>query len=362
MSEEPEPALSEWEPYRRALVLLALGAVAFGALLAIRGVAAPPRALAAAPSASPTLAVPAPPPSEPAAATPPRPRLDQRVERCGPVTPPGEDHFAAPRELSMGEIWIPKQGGHDASHGFDVVVHFHGKRAAKRALRPLSDRVALVGIDLGTLTGHYSKPFDDAEAFRDLRSSITRALERHTGQPEAHIKRLVLSGWSAGVGAIPTLLKRFSEDIAGVALLDGLHAGWRLDQPSDLTERSVEARYLTPVLRYAQAALRGERWLFVSHSHVPTTGYAPTSVTADRLLRELGLPRRVVDPGDDDYGVTSEVRRGGFTLEGRLGADERAHCAQLVLLADALAAQLPNPEAPSAPEGAATPAPSGAAP
>lgn len=345
VSEDPLPLPSEWEPYRRALVLLALGAVTFGSLLGIRGVAAAPRAQTPAQSAAPPL--PAPDPTSVAAVVPARPRLDQRVERCGPITPPGEDRFGAPHELSIGNIWIPKRGGHTSGHGYHVVVHFHAERAARRALRPLSGRLAFVGIDLGTVTGHYSKPFGDTDSFRDLKASIQRALVKQSGEPQAHIASLILSGWSAGVGAVSVLLKRFSDEIAGVALLDGLHAGWRLDQPTDGSERSVEARYLTPVLRYASAALRDERWLFISHSHVPTTDYAPTSVTADRLLKELQLTRRVVDPGDDDYGVTSLVRRGGFTLEGRLGADERAHCAQLALLADALSERLPPLEAPS---------------
>ncbi len=331
------PLSSDAEVYRRALLVLGVGVLILAALIGIRG-----RSLAQASQApAPSVAVEAPPaaPSERPAAEPdvhPPARLDQRVGRCGPLDPKTPDHFAEPRELSLGRAWIPTEGGHDADFGYDVLVHFHGHKPARKIVQPFSDRLVYVGIDLGTLTGDYSKPLSKDDAFQDLLHSLRIALQKHTGKQKAHVRTLTLSGWSAGVGAIPTLLKRFSADIDALVLLDGLHAGWKLDKPTDGTAASVEVRYLTPVIAFAKQAIAGEKRLVITHSEVPTEGYAPTRVTADRLLQALDLKRQPFDPGPDEFGRFSYVQQGGFTLWAHHGSEERGHCAQLVLLHDAL--------------------------
>ncbi|MCA9643158.1 MAG: hypothetical protein KC492_20815, partial [Myxococcales bacterium] len=330
------PLASDAEVYRRALLVLGLGVVILAAMVGIRG-----RSIAKAQEApTPSVAeAPAPPPSQaPAKEAPAKAaqRLDQRVGRCGPLDPTAEDHFAEPRELSLGRAWIPKEGGHDTDFGYDVLIHFHGHKPARKIVQPFSDRLVYVGIDLGTLTGDYSKPLSNEEKFLDLQHSLRLALQKHSGKEKAHIRTLTISGWSAGVGAVPTLLKRFSADIDALILLDGLHAGWKLDKPTDGSASSVEPRYLSPVVAFAKQALAGEKRLVITHSEVPTEGYAPIRVTADRLLQALDLERQPFDPGADEFGRFSYVQQGGFTLWAHHGSEERGHCAQLVLLQDAL--------------------------
>lgn len=337
-TEARSPALaSDAEVYRRALLVLGVGALILAALVGIRG-----RSIARASQApEPSVAAPSPPPAPSPSATPDAPasappRLDQRVGRCGPLDPTAPDHFAEPRELSLGQVWIPREGGHDADFGYDVLIHFHGHKPARKIVQPFSDRLVYVGIDLGTLTGDYSKPLSKEETFLDLQHSLRLALQKHSGNEKAHVRSLTLSGWSAGVGAIPTLLKRFSADIDALILLDGLHAGWKLDKPTDGTAASVEVHYLTPVISFAKQALANQKSLVITHSEVPTEGYAPTHVTADRLLEALELRRQPFDPGADEFGRFSYVQQGGFTLWAHHGSEERGHCAQLVLLQDAL--------------------------
>src|SRR5690606_7506930 len=134
-------------------------------------------------------------PKTPAPEAPRTARLDQRVEGCGPVAPTAVDHFDEPRELSLGRAWLPKRGGHDQSFGYDVLIHFHAHKAARKIVQPFSDRLVLVGIDLGTMTGDYSKPLSKPDTFTDLRSSLTLALQKHSGEKAAHIKSLSISGW-----------------------------------------------------------------------------------------------------------------------------------------------------------------------
>lgn len=337
---ESQPALaSDAEVYRRALLVVGVGALILAALVGIRGrsiaqASQPPVPSAAAslPDHAPALAA---PPETPAPAKQ-RARLDQRLGRCGPLDPSTPNHFAEPRELSLGRAWIPKAGGHDPDFGYDVLIHFHGHKPARKLVQAFSDRLVYVGIDLGTLTGDYSKPLSKDETFLDLQRSLRLALQKHSGKEKAHIRTLTLSGWSAGVGAIPTLLKRFSADIDALVLLDGLHAGWKLDKPTDGTASSVEVHYLTPVVTFAKLALTGKKRLVLTHSEVPTEGYAPTRVTADRLLQALDLRRQPIDPGADEFGRLSYVERSGFSLWAHRGSEERGHCAQLVLLQDAL--------------------------
>ena len=120
---ESQPALaSDAEVYRRALLVVGVGALILAALVGIRGRSIAQASQPPVPSAAASL-----PDHAPALAAPPeapakqRARLDQRLGRCGPLDPTTPNHFAEPRELSLGRAWIPKTGGHDPDFGYEIV-------------------------------------------------------------------------------------------------------------------------------------------------------------------------------------------------------------------------------------------------
>jgi hypothetical protein len=108
----------------------------------------------------------------------------------------------------------------------------------------------------------------------------------------------------------------------------------------------------------AEASIAGKKFFAITHSAVRTDTYASTTESADFLLSRLGLVRTSSErPGPlPGMVLESSVERGGFSLEGYAGGDERAHSQHLWALGDTLFRRLRVHWA-----GVAVPAPSASA-
>jgi hypothetical protein len=85
----------------------------------------------------------------------------------------------------------------------------------------------LVGIDLGIGSGPYDDAFAAPDVFPRLLESIEGAMRKHTGREHVHVRKIALSSWSAGYGAISEILRQpIASKIDSVILLDSLHAGY----------------------------------------------------------------------------------------------------------------------------------------
>lgn len=252
---------------------------------------------------------------------------------------PGFGPYAAWKGgLSMGQILMPREGGHTPDGGFDVVVHFHGHEAARKSFVEVARGAVLVGIDLGVGSGPYENAFADADRFRGLLASIERALVKQSGLPNAHVRHLALSSWSAGYGAVTKILAHHASKIDAVVLLDSLHADYVAGPPEDVHAiHGVSSLAIKPVVEFARRAAEGRGLFYLSHSRVVPPGYASTSEVADFLLGEIG-GHRVAMQGENPLGAELEsgFDREGLHLRGYLGRDERAHCAHTELLAEAV--------------------------
>ncbi len=255
---------------------------------------------------------------------------------CYPHDPIGLGPYAPYRNLILGRIAIPQQGGHTDDFGYDVVVHFHGHTAVRKTLVQVARGVAFVGIDKGLGSGRYSGPFKNPQLFPQLRASIEKALRRHSGDERAHIRHLALSAWSAGYGAVNEILKLHADEVDGVILLDGLHAAWSREyRRHDGSIQSLSARNITPTFDFARRALDGEKIFIWTHSRV-TPRYPSTAQTANLLLDELGLVRARVDDDPGDYGQDGAVDAQGLHVWSFRGGDQRAHCAHIAHIARAV--------------------------
>ena len=111
---------------------------------------------------------------------------------------------------------------------------------------------------------------------------VKRGLER------PHLRRLGLSAWSAGYGAVLKILEQpaLAEKVSAVILLDGIHVGYQPDTTDLILLR------LAPFERFAKRAVEGKALFSITHSNiVPMGNYAGTHETTDALLRALGLQR-----------------------------------------------------------------------
>jgi len=264
-------------------------------------------------------------------AKPLTPELRKRgYAECNPYDFVGLGPYAPYRKLRVGRIAIPQKGGHTKDYGYDVIVHFHGQTAMRMTLAQVARGVAFVGIDLGIASGPYSDAFASREAWPLLRKSIESALKAQSGDSRAHIRHLGLTAWSAGYGAVNEILKFHKAEVDAVVLLDGLHAAWDPAHNSHSTGSDVIAGPVAPTLEFAKLALKGEKLFVFSHSEVDPVTYPSTRLTADMLMRELGIQRHAVhETAANKFGLYGTVDTKGLHIWSYRGNDKPAHCTHL---------------------------------
>src|SRR5439155_964204 len=100
----------------------------------------------------------------------------------------------------------PRSGGIAADGGFDLWVHFHGHEAARKELVHAASTAVLVGVDLGVTSQPYVAALAAPRAFEDLLAGVEAIVRERRGVARAHVRRVALSSWSAGSGALWQIL------------------------------------------------------------------------------------------------------------------------------------------------------------
>jgi hypothetical protein len=224
------------------------------------------------------------------------------------------------------------------------MIHFHGHEPARKEWVKAMNRPVFVATTLGTGSGPYESTFRDPGAFDRLLKTIEEAVS--TEVRRAKVRRLGLSAWSAGYGAVQEILRQpaWRDRVDTVVLLDGLHAGYLGD---GLNEAQLE-----PFVRFAKKAAANKALMVVSHSSIIPPGYASTTETANFLIHELGgRPRQAKPRASDPMGLDLLARfdKGAFHVRGYAGGSELDHCAHLGLYRDILSVHvLPRWSAPRA--------------
>ncbi len=233
--------------------------------------------------------------------------------------------------ITMGQFIAPKHGGITPKGDFDLMIHFHGHEAVRKEWVQVMDGAVLAGIDLGIGSGAYENAFQAPDVFPRLIESIERAMAKKTGKKTAHVRRLGLSAWSAGYGAVQWILGQnyAKEHVDTVILLDGLHCGY--------TGQAINGAPIAMFTEFAKRAAAGETLMFVSHSSIIPPGYASTTETADYLVHEVGGKTRMVrGSGPMGMDLISRYSQGNFFVRGFAGNDKMDHCAQIGEFRDVL--------------------------
>jgi hypothetical protein len=261
----------------------------------------------------------------------------ERVNPCNTPDPGFGGYEQWSRRSSLGQMLLPRRGGVGAGGQFDMAVHFHGHEGARKAWVPVMNGPVLVGISLGIGSGAYESAFRDEKAFPNLIESVETGVAEHAGRKSARARRIALTAWSAGYGAVRAILSQpgSRERIDSVILLDGLHC--------DYAGGGLERKSLEPFVRFAREAAKGRRLMVVSHSSIVPPGYASTTETANYLIGALGgKPRPARARASDPFGLalTSRFDQRDFHVRGYAGKAEPDHCAHLGLLGDVLKVHL----------------------
>ncbi|MBN2192621.1 MAG: hypothetical protein JW751_07370 [Polyangiaceae bacterium] len=327
--------------YWRALGLAAVAVAVVG--LAAAATRPPAVRLASPPSAVPVASVTA-AATVPSAVAPRRvPEITAEERRhgfhaCNPPDRIGLGPYRSYVRTSQGRMAIPQRGGMTLDHGYDVLVHFHGADPVRKTVVQASRGIVYVAIDKGLGSGPYSDAFKLPDAWQTLKRSIDAELKRHTADPAAHVRHFALSSWSAGYGAIVQILKQDADSIDAVILLDSLHATYRygIDARQRGRVSSVDTLTIAPVVEYARRALAGEKILVLTHSRVDPVDYPSVGLSADALLREIGVQRKPTTGQLGSLTQVNAVDEKGLHVWAYTGRDELTHCAHISLIERAL--------------------------
>jgi len=230
--------------------------------------------------------------------------------------------------IPSGTLFVPARLAHHKQ--MPLFIHFHG--APWLAESAAAERhMAVITVQLGSGSGVYARPFED-------RTLFGRMLAAASSAAGATFSPIVLTAWSAGYGAVKTILENPADyaRVDKVLLIDGLHTGYEGGKPGPL-ESKLEEGPLKVFLQFARDAAAGRKSMLITHSEIFPGTFASTTETADWLLDALALKRKpIVRFGPLGTQELSEVREGHFELVGFAGNSAPDHVDQFQSLTDYL--------------------------
>ena len=228
------------------------------------------------------------------------------------------------------EVFVP--AGIRQAEALHLVIHFHGGAfIPEYAVAQLgNDHVAAV-VSLGPGSGLYDRTFSDAAVYDSLLVGIGRETSAALNRT-ATFRDVTLVGFSAGHGAIRAILRDSAhfERVSAVLLLDGLHTSYVPANTVVEKGGALDASNLAEFVRFARAAIRGEKRFLVTHSEIFPGTFASTTETTDFLIDALGLKRvPVLRWGPRGMQQLSEATQGRFEIQGFAGNAGPDHIDQL---------------------------------
>lgn len=217
-------------------------------------------------------------------------------------------------------VFVPAR--FSAAPELSLVVHFHGAvYVPMHAAAAQEVPVALATVHLGAGSAVYERGLADTTVLMQIRQAIADTLTARRSGPVT-LPRTVLSGFSAGYGAIRAILRQpgTAATIDGVLLLDGLHVSYIPDRTPVAAGGMLDSANLAPFVHFARSAVRGERAMLITHSEIFPGTFASTTETSDYLLRVLAVPRTpVLEWGPVGMQHLSAASSGTFAVMGFAG-------------------------------------------
>lgn len=213
----------------------------------------------------------------------------------------------------------------------DVVVHFHGvSSVTEREFAAADVRAVLITVNFPGLSAAYERPMSEPGRFAGILSEAMRRLVEQGRLPaEARWRRVCVSSFSAGFGAVRALLRQDGcfDRIDALLLADTVYAGYA---ETDGVRRPDPA-HMEPFRRFASLAVEGRKTVFVTHSYLVPGGYAGTHETADDLIASVGASRVAGDDADapPPLRVISRADAGCFHVRGCAGDTGEDHMQHL---------------------------------
>jgi hypothetical protein len=285
-------------------------------------------ALAAGALAEPGCKEPTPPPPPPTPEAHPPPAPKHVVERRAGAavrTMAGSVHVYVPPELRV------------VDGRWDLLIHFHGGPQNQESSVTRANLAAVVAsVNLGVGSDPYGGAFRAKGSWEKLLAEVEQAVATSGRAPNGRLGRVALSAWSAGFASVKGVIddEERRRAIDAVVVADGLFTSW-----ADREKKTPNMKPLDSLLTYAQAALRGEKLLGLTHARVPTFTYPTVEETTTELLSILRVTRAPpsVTMGPQKGMIpTYEVHQSGFHVWGYEGDKQGDHIAQIRVMGDLL--------------------------
>ncbi len=242
-----------------------------------------------------------------------------------------------------GVFYIPQSFTARADGSYDLVIHFHGNtELVMQSFDAVNIDAVVCILNIGTGSGPYEDKFANPAAFAEVLAVVDDSLQKR-GLAHPKLKRIALTSWSAGYGAVIRILDhpQDADRIDAVLLLDGLHTSYKEGT------KIVDGLKIASVIPFAKRAMAGEKLFLIEHSDIDPMTYLSVHETTDYVLKELGIERKPVEgttpypklaamdgilPTDQMVPLEreSEARSGNFIVRGYHGTQAFHHVAFLV--------------------------------
>jgi len=264
------------------------------------------------------------------------PRLPSTREGIG-----GRIAEGARVDLTDARLFVP-EGAIPADGPVPLSLHFQGGPIiAEENFVRSERRGVLVASTLSGLSSAFRVPYEDPAAFRALLDEAAVEVARLGGRevpPE--FDPVTITFFSAGYGAVREFLRvpEHFELIDHLVSADSIYA--EVVAPD---VRAPAVHQVSPFMRFAQAAARGEKTFVLAHTMVPTP-YASTAECAAMVLaavgEEVGPPVRAYT--ERGVPIAGEVHVGGLHVYRFDEADAGIHVDCLYMIPELVRRHVPG--------------------
>jgi len=226
------------------------------------------------------------------------------------------------------QLFVPQKSL--KAKAFDLLIHFNGAPyVTEFAATKYRGNIIASTLSVGSGSGAYNEAFRDTTKFRVLLDSIVAETKEHV-KHDVKLRRVILTGFSAGYGAIRRIIssERNFTRVDAILLLDGFHASYIPEGKVLADGGRIDSADLLPYIKYAQdaEAKQSRKRFLITHSEIFPGTYVSTTEATDYLLHTLSMKRTpVLKWGPLGMQQLSSSRRNHFAVYGFAGNTARDH-------------------------------------
>jgi hypothetical protein len=213
---------------------------------------------------------------------------------------------------------------------FDLLIHFHGAPyVTEFAASNYRGDIIAGTLSVGSGSKVYNDAFQDTTKFSSLVDSIIAETKKQI-KHDVRLRRVILSGFSAGYGAIRRIISSSSNygRVDAILLLDGFHTSYIPGRRVLAEGGRVDSTGLLSYITFAQdaAAKQSRKRFLITHSEIFPGTFVSTTEATDYLLRTLSLKRTpILKWGPLGMQQLSSSRSNHFAVYGFAGNTARDH-------------------------------------